>query len=185
MSEKPKNPPWLDIDLNATGKVLGAYKSAAKKTGVTLEVWMTRRASGEKWCFRCRSWKKHEMFSIDRSRAGRKTSSCKACSSQASTASRYRMTISELAEFRNFHNHLCGICLTDKNLVIDHDHKTGKIRGLLCQNCNSAIGKFKESPEIMFKAIEYINNFQSVEQDTVSGDKTSANRPNRGVTPSS
>ena len=160
MVKQSKNPPWIDIDLNASGKVLGAYKSAAKKTGVSLELWMARRASGDKWCFRCRTWKKHEMFSKDGSRGGRKTSSCKACSSKASTASRYGMTVSELADFRDFHKNICAICLSDTNLVIDHDHKTGKIRGLLCQNCNSAIGKFKESPDIMLKAIEYVKNSQ-------------------------
>lgn len=41
-------------------------------------------------------------------------------------------------------------------LCVDHDHTTGKIRGLLCASCNSGVGFFKESPERLHSAIEYI-----------------------------
>ena len=47
-----------------------------------------------------------------------------------------------------------------KTLCIDHDHKTGKIRGLLCQNCNVSIGKFKEDINIMQKAIDYLKKWR-------------------------
>jgi DNA-binding sugar fermentation-stimulating protein len=40
-----------------------------------------------------------------------------------------------------------------KKLVIDHCHNTGKVRKLLCTNCNVAIGMFKENPRIMFLAM--------------------------------
>ncbi len=54
---------------------------------------------------------------------------------------------------------LCMICKSNSNkksLHIDHCHKTGIVRGLLCHNCNTAIGLFKENIENMFKAIEYL-----------------------------
>lgn len=57
-------------------------------------------------------------------------------------------------------NNLCAICNnTSKNkaLAIDHNHKTGEVRGLLCQNCNLAIGLFKENIIILNKAIEYLS----------------------------
>lgn len=41
-------------------------------------------------------------------------------------------------------------------LCIDHDHKTGAIRGLLCTRCNIAVGSFKDNPEHMERAIEYL-----------------------------
>ena len=41
-------------------------------------------------------------------------------------------------------------------LSIDHNHKTGKIRGLLCHNCNMAIGHFEENIKFMLKAIQYL-----------------------------
>lgn len=51
----------------------------------------------------------------------------------------------------------CAICGSQGvKLCIDHCHKTGKIRGLLCNYCNTAIGSLFDDPEIMKKAIEYV-----------------------------
>lgn len=43
--------------------------------------------------------------------------------------------------------------------VLDHDHATGKFRGYLCQNCNSGLGKFKDNPITLLKAVEYLQDF--------------------------
>ena len=43
-----------------------------------------------------------------------------------------------------------------KPLSVDHDHRTGKVRGLLCQECNSAIGKLGDSIELLESAIRYL-----------------------------
>lgn len=53
---------------------------------------------------------------------------------------------------------VCAICKRRPNtrLNIDHDHVTGDIRGLLCPNCNRAIGLFRDDPGIMRHAAEYI-----------------------------
>lgn len=57
----------------------------------------------------------------------------------------------------------CAICGGDpkfpnRRLCVDHDHATGHFRGLLCGHCNTAIGLMKDSPEIMRKAIAYLEN---------------------------
>jgi hypothetical protein len=148
---------WCDhIDRNATGRKLGAYKTAAGRTGSTVEEWMQQRANGNLWCFRCRSWKTGDLFSVDKSRRGGKSSSCKECTSDASTASRYGMSLSELNEFRNTHRHECGICAATEIVYIDHDHQTGRPRGLLCPSCNSAIGLLAENPERFAAALAYL-----------------------------
>lgn len=51
---------------------------------------------------------------------------------------------------------ICGDKEGKKNFSIDHDHKTGKVRGLLCNNCNSGIGYLRDNVKIIFKAAEYI-----------------------------
>ena len=52
---------------------------------------------------------------------------------------------------------ICGqSCATGMNLAVDHDHATGKVRALLCKNCNTAIGLLGEDTDRMAKAIEYI-----------------------------
>lgn len=46
-----------------------------------------------------------------------------------------------------------------KRLCVDHNHKTGKLRGILCENCNRGIGLFKDSQELLENAINYLNQF--------------------------
>ncbi len=57
-------------------------------------------------------------------------------------------------------NNLCAICKKkqsgNKRLSIDHCHKTLKIRGLLCHYCNTALGSFKDSIELLQSAIDYL-----------------------------
>ena len=58
-------------------------------------------------------------------------------------------------------NGVCAICdesepVVNRSLSVDHDHETGKIRGLLCSNCNPGIGKFKEKIELLKKAVAYL-----------------------------
>ena len=59
-------------------------------------------------------------------------------------------------------NHACYICKRPHSndrygqLYIDHDHNTGKARGLLCQDCNHGLGKFFDNVEYLEKAIMYL-----------------------------
>jgi hypothetical protein len=54
----------------------------------------------------------------------------------------------------------CAICRKkpDKILAVDHDHVTGKVRGLLCQCCNLALGQAKDSPSILRAAAHYLES---------------------------
>jgi len=61
----------------------------------------------------------------------------------------------------------CAICGADQNnlsksLCLDHNHKDGTIRGLLCQNCNLALGLFQDDIEILNKAINYLKFFNEI-----------------------
>jgi hypothetical protein len=147
---------WTDIDPRATGRTLGAYKSAAKKIGCTLEEWITRRLAGLRHCFACRTWKAREEFTVDRQRPGGLTARCRECMSDASTAARYGMTVAQLLAFRQTHEHRCGICGATEIVYVDHDHATGKPRGLLCPTCNSAIGQLREDPRLFAAALAYL-----------------------------
>jgi hypothetical protein len=50
----------------------------------------------------------------------------------------------------------CSICGDKTKLVVDHCHKTLKVRGLICTHCNHGLGKFMDSPERLQKAAEYL-----------------------------
>ncbi|MGW3290764.1 endonuclease VII domain-containing protein [Streptomyces sp. NPDC001002] len=51
---------------------------------------------------------------------------------------------------------LCGICLKAPAVHVDHCHKTGRVRGVLCFNCNSAIGKLGDDPDAVRRAAVYL-----------------------------
>lgn len=72
----------------------------------------------------------------------------------------YNVTKEFLIELYNSQEGKCAICgqkpSTKRGLHIDHCHTTGKVRGLLCHGCNTAIGLLKEDTELMTKAINYL-----------------------------
>lgn len=83
-------------------------------------------------------------------------------------------TVDEYYRMLEEQNNHCAICEKEETrksrtngkicaLAIDHCHKTGKIRGLLCHCCNTAIGKFKDDIELMKKAISYLEKHKHIE----------------------
>lgn len=53
----------------------------------------------------------------------------------------------------------CGLCGGDpvgKGLAVDHDHRTGAVRALLCSHCNAGLGGFRDDPELLKLAISYL-----------------------------
>lgn len=54
---------------------------------------------------------------------------------------------------------ICGVKRTDikTTFSVDHDHSTGRVRGLLCHECNMGLGKFKDSTKVLLAAIDYLN----------------------------
>lgn len=63
-------------------------------------------------------------------------------------------------------NNVCAICnkeeMCDRILAVDHCHKSKKVRGLLCTNCNMALGKFQDNIDYLKKAIEYMERDYTV-----------------------
>ena len=77
--------------------------------------------------------------------------------------SAYNLTIEQYDQMLNKQGGVCKICkthTTKRRLGVDHDHKTGKVRSLLCGWCNIGIGSFKENPKLLQEAIWYINNYR-------------------------
>lgn len=58
----------------------------------------------------------------------------------------------------------CAICGTEDTrpfgrLGVDHDHRTGKVRALLCHGCNAGIGRLNDDPDLLRKAADYLERF--------------------------
>jgi hypothetical protein len=51
---------------------------------------------------------------------------------------------------------LCAICREAPAEQVDHDHRTNRVRGLLCFNCNGALGQFRDRPDLMLRAVLYL-----------------------------
>jgi hypothetical protein len=80
----------------------------------------------------------------------------------------YNITIEDYNSFLVKQNYKCAICgisqeelsknikNTPINFAVDHDHNTGKVRGLLCFRCNSSLGGFNDSVDVLDKAKQYL-----------------------------
>jgi hypothetical protein len=75
---------------------------------------------------------------------------------------RYQMTIEDFDNFLKSQNYCCAICKSEKhgnnkNWHIDHCHSTGKVRGVLCTNCNIMLGNAKDNELILAEAVRYLH----------------------------
>ena len=84
--------------------------------------------------------------------------------SRKSTLAKHGMTLDTYNSMLAQQNGKCAICkkmpegkgVSRANLVIDHDHRTGKIRGLLCDFCNRGLGIFRDDPSLLETAASYL-----------------------------
>lgn len=114
-----------------------------------------------KQCYLCREIKPLFEFAICSN--GRKFSNsyCLECEKEKNILRRSNITLKEYDKLLEKQNGKCAICGTETpggpgRFHIDHDHPTGEIRGLLCNNCNRALGLFKDNPEILMVAAQYL-----------------------------
>lgn len=131
------------------------------------------------YCSKCKTEKDGTSFPKNKARKNGLNAHCRACVkiySDAHKASRgvaikirnkrnslirkYGITFETYMEMLEGQDFLCSICRTrpsDKNwFCVDHDHKTGKIRGILCMKCNAGIGQFGDSRERLLRAAIYL-----------------------------
>lgn len=77
-------------------------------------------------------------------------------------ADRYGITSEQYEEMVRAQGGRCAICGTDNpgrkrtKWAVDHCHKTGRVRGLLCTKCNPGLGYFQDSPELLLAAARYL-----------------------------
>ncbi len=76
----------------------------------------------------------------------------------------YGISLEQYNEMADTQMNCCAICRRHQNnfkhrLSVDHNHKTGEIRGLLCSVCNTGLGNFKDDTHILERAIEYLKSY--------------------------
>ena len=79
---------------------------------------------------------------------------------RAQLKSNYGITVEQYDEMYEAQDGCCAICGNPeqgaKRFHVDHDHETGEVRALLCHLCNVGIGHFRDDPELLQAAIEYL-----------------------------
>ena len=126
--------------------------------------------AGEKWCPDCGAVKPLEDFPRTRNaRTGRATYClpCHNARGQASRAKiggsrtyhltrRYGITAAEADVMLERQRRVCAICRVAPAAHVDHDHRTGAVRALLCFNCNGGLGQFRDDPILLRFAAAYV-----------------------------
>lgn len=127
-------------------------------------------------CNCCKEKKKPEAFHNNKKASSGKRNICKQCVStkfkkgkkfkdenrDRQLKRRYGIDLIQYNELFISQNGSCAICNTHQSklkvsLAVDHCHTTGKVRGLLCYNCNSGLGRFKDNTSYLLTAAEYLN----------------------------
>jgi hypothetical protein len=78
----------------------------------------------------------------------------------------YGVTVEDYQRMLALQEGKCALCKTEQpwtrsgRFAIDHDHATGRVRALLCHNCNKGIGNLKDDPELLRNAANYIETYR-------------------------
>ncbi len=147
-------------------------ESSRRKRGIAPQ----RRSStpvpdGTKWCPDCGAVKALDEFTRSKGSSGGVHSYCKPCHNARGKESkqrlyggsreyhlrrRYGVGQVEFDELLAAQGGRCAICGVSDPEHLDHDHRTGWVRGILCFNCNGGLGQFRDSPDFLAEAITYL-----------------------------
>lgn len=139
-----------------------------------------------KRCTKCGKYKKNNAFYKDKTKKNKLSTYCQVCSKVKERTKRklqphktkltdwqyflkknYDITPEEYNRMLKSQNGVCAICgepeiqidkrsNVKRRLAIDHDHKTGEIRGLLCIRCNVFVGRIDNNPTVLQSVIHYL-----------------------------
>ncbi|HEX6472390.1 MAG TPA: endonuclease domain-containing protein, partial [Streptosporangiaceae bacterium] len=130
---------------------------------------------GMKYCAKCGETKPLSEFGRNRANKSGLVDYCRPCHNAATAETkrkiygsersyllmrRYGLTADAVAERQMVQLDRCLICRREATLHVDHDHATGKVRGLLCFNCNNGLGQFRDDPERLRRAADYLDGIE-------------------------
>ncbi len=114
-----------------------------------------------KFCRTCRMVKPRTEFGIRRASPDGLMSACRPCRSLVGRRDHlrrsYDLSEGDVDALREAQDGKCAICRTAPAVHVDHDHVTGKVRGMLCFSCNAALGHFRDDPAVLRRAADYLD----------------------------
>lgn len=126
---------------------------------------------GFRRCPDCREVKSLDDFPRNRASVTGYGSYCKPCHNAKGKATytrlygstrhyhlqrRYGISAERVEELIREQGGVCAICLTGKPEHVDHDHRTGRVRGILCFNCNGGLGQMRDRVDVLLAAVDYL-----------------------------
>lgn len=132
--------------INKTGKRVVKTCENCKKEFETLEIKV--RSKGEKYC---------SNYCYNEFRSNNKQDK-KVLNTYHQIKFKYGLDKESYIKLKEMSDNKCNICKEEKILCVDHCHETGKIRGLLCHDCNLLLGKAKDDITILQNSIEYLKS---------------------------
>ena len=150
------------VHFRRTKSLADFPKRAGAKRG-TASMCSSCAASGRKRCVCCYQVKQLSEYGASLTQHGRihVRSKCNACMSMDRRLGRYRITKEQHDAMHVAQGGRCAICrvaIAGSNCHVDHDHATGKVRGLLCETCNPGLGCFRDDPLRLRAAIAYLES---------------------------
>ena len=132
-----------------------------------------------KRCATCKKVKPLDAFGKQKRQEDGKSFRCRECWTWRQRKSNYGITRKDFIEMLESQNNRCAICYKEKpggvrknaadDWVVDHDHETGEVRGILCNKCNLVIGFAEEDIYTLQSAIEYLQGIKGIRTPLESG----------------
>ena len=128
----------------------------------------SRRDGYQTYCRACHNRMQRKKYNTDpeaklkrKIRESRRKGKDPLVSRKAELKRLYGITWEDYVSMLKNQGEVCAICKqecsTTKMLSVDHDHATGRVRGLLCNGCNTSLARFKDSVVLLKRAIDYLN----------------------------
>ena len=157
---------------------------------------------GSKWCPDCGTVKPYEQFPRTKASTTGRATYCLPCHNVRGHRSRervggartyhlthrYGITADEADLMLEAQGGVCAICRAVPAAHVDHDHSTGRVRALLCFNCNGGLGQFRDDPAVLQAAVFYVEHHKQLQaidelvaasMAAVAGEPEAASRPGK------
>ena len=102
------------------------------------------------WCKKCYAEKSREYYAKSKE-------SYQRTSYRRSIKRKYGITWDQYEALLEEQGGVCKICQEDNRLVVDHDHRTSEIRGIICHRCNVGLASFQDRKDLLMNAINYLD----------------------------
>lgn len=121
----------------------------------------TQRGKPRHHCKECKNKESREWYEKNKDRKRELSKQYKHIKKNQDLQKAYGITLDEYNRMLAEQSNCCKICNTHQDklkriLCVDHNHVTGKVRGLLCDNCNRSLGLLKDNLTVLRNAVKYL-----------------------------